>query len=335
MEQLRAIPAPAREPVQAALSSAFGAKQLRSLQPIEGGASASTFRIAMDDRAYLLRVETARDVFRNPHRSYACMQAAAAAGIAPPVLHMDPVTGVSIVDYLPERPLLEHPGGPAGIVRELAGLIARLQATPVFPPLADYQTILARSLELVRGSELFSLGVLDPHVEAFERIRQVFPWTASPPVSAHNDLNPGNVLFDGTRIWLVDWELAFRNDPWVDLAIAAEFFADTPELESLLVGSWLGRAPERAERARLLLMRLLTRLYYGCLMLSNSIGKHPRETALPEVSLAEFRAALMRERTSRPRSKDLHAGGLAYLAAFLAGAGEPSFEEALATVVHC
>ena len=160
MDQLTIFAEPRRTSVQAALSCTFGAKSLKKLQPLIGGASASTYRIEIDDRVYVLRLDTARDVFRNPHRSYTCLQAAAAAGIAPPVHYLDPVTGVSIVDYLPERPLLEHRGGDAGIIRELAGLLVRLQSTPVFPPLADFQTILARSLELVHASGLFSPRLL-------------------------------------------------------------------------------------------------------------------------------------------------------------------------------
>ncbi len=44
-------------------------------------------------------------------------------------------------------------------------------------------------------------------------------------VSSHNDLNPGNVLFQGDKAWLVDWESAFAADRYVDLAAIANFFA--------------------------------------------------------------------------------------------------------------
>jgi len=60
---------------------------------------------------------------------------------------------------------------------------------------------------------------LDPHLEGFETIRAAYPWDASALVSSHNDPNPRNILFDGQRLWLVDWELRFRNDPLTDIAI--------------------------------------------------------------------------------------------------------------------
>src|SRR3569832_1382627 len=42
-------------------------------------------------------------------------------------------------------------------------------------------------------------------------------------VVSHNDMNPGNILWDGTRAWLVDWEAAGLNHPHYDLAAFAMF----------------------------------------------------------------------------------------------------------------
>jgi thiamine kinase-like enzyme len=41
-------------------------------------------------------------------------------------------------------------------------------------------------------------------------------------VSSHNDSIPSNILFDGDRLWLIDWESAYRNDPLVDVAIVLD-----------------------------------------------------------------------------------------------------------------
>jgi hypothetical protein len=327
---LDVIPADRRSAARSALTAAFGSELLTSLQPVTGGASgALTYRAVVADRPYLLRIETARDVFRNPQRGYACMQTASEAGIAPPLRHVDPIAGVAIMDFLPQRPLVEYPAGRTGLLRDLATLIARLQSTVLFPPLIDYPTMLERMLAMLVRSGLFSPGLLDPHVEAFEQIRQVYPWSESAPVSSHNDPNPGNILYDGDRLWMIDWEIAFRNDPFVDVAIVADNFAKTPELEDVLLTAWLGHAPKPADRARLVLMRQLTRLFYGCLMLSTSIGRHVQETQLPALSPSEYEA-LIAQRQQVPGSPDkLHEDGKILLAAFISGLSAPSFEDAL------
>src|SRR5258706_15923009 len=113
-----------------------------------------------------------------------------------------------------------------------------------------------------RGSGLFAAGLLAPHAAGYEHIRAAYAWDASSLVSSHNDPNPRNIIFDGDRLWLVDWETAFRNDPLTDVAILADNFAPTPDLEDVLLQAWFGGAPDRHLRARLILMRQLTRLYY-------------------------------------------------------------------------
>jgi aminoglycoside phosphotransferase (APT) family kinase protein len=44
-------------------------------------------------------------------------------------------------------------------------------------------------------------------------------------VLSHNDVNPGNVLWDGQRAWLADWDAAGANHPYYDLATLAMFHA--------------------------------------------------------------------------------------------------------------
>ena len=40
---------------------------------------------------------------------------------------------------------------------------------------------------------------------------------------SHNDVNPGNLLYDEGRLLLVDWDAAGLNDPYFDLATIALF----------------------------------------------------------------------------------------------------------------
>ena len=74
------------------------------------------------------------------------------------------------------------------------------------------------------SSGLFAPGLLDRHQKGFERIREAYPWDAAALVSSHNDPNPANILFDGERLWLIDWETAYRNDPLVDVATLTMFY---------------------------------------------------------------------------------------------------------------
>jgi hypothetical protein len=255
------VPEHLHDAVTHGLRAAFGTTEARSVEPVTGGASgATTLRLQVDQRASLLRVETARTPWRNPHQ-YTCMRIAAGAAVAPPLYYVDDAAGVAIMEFIATKPLTVYPGGPVELVRALGRLTATLQATEPFPALMDYRTVVSKLTE--RLQTRFAPGLLDPHREALERLCATLPWDPSNHVSSHNDPNPRNVLFDGQRLWLVDWETAYRNDPLVDMAILGDNLAQTPDLEEALLQAWLGHEPQPPHRQRLKALRSLTRLYYA------------------------------------------------------------------------
>lgn len=330
------IPENQRERARTALAATFGRSPVTALEPITLGASALSYRIEIAGRPYLLRLESSRrDDVRDPHRSYACMQAAAEAGIAPAVRHADAAAAVAIMDYVPHRPMADFLRMGPNVARDLGNLIARLQAIPAFPRDTDYPTVVGRLLDLLRGSGLFAPGLLDRHHEGFKLIREAYPWDSASLVSSHNDLNPANILFDGERLWLVDWETAYRNDPLANVATLTILIADSPELESALLRSWLGRELDRPQRARLVLMRSLARLFYGCAASLNAA--HALKIVVPENDLsaptrAGFARLLEQRRLAGGSPEAQRLVGKMALASFLAGVTTPEFEEALVVV---
>ena len=264
---LERIATPYRETVAAALRTAFGPALPAQVHPVHGGASgALIYRVLVEERWYLLRIETRGDVMRNPYH-YVCLARAAEASVAPALHFVDADQGVVIMAFLTSHPLTSFPGSTPALVRALGELAARLQSTDGFPEIS-YREMLARMTGSLQSSGLFTPGLLQPHKEALERVFRVYPWDAEARVASHNDPNPQNILFDGERLWLVDWETAYRNDSMTDIAILAENFASTDELENTLLASWRGRAADEFLRARLHVMRVLTRLYYAGLVLA-------------------------------------------------------------------
>ena len=170
-----------------------------------------------------------------------------------------------------------------GLARALGALISRVQATPPFPMLGSFPEVIGSVLAGVSKSSFFAPGQLDPHAEGLARISAALSWDTSSLVSCHNDPNPRNILFDGERVWLIDWEMAFRNDPLVDLAIVTTELMEAPELEALLLEAAFGRMPNGRLRARLSVIRLLTRLSTDALSSIALLIPYdpPRISALP------------------------------------------------------
>ncbi|MFO0952449.1 MAG: phosphotransferase [Isosphaeraceae bacterium] len=65
------------------------------------------------------------------------------------------------------------------------------------------------------------------------------------PVLCHNDLLPSNVLDDGERVWLVDWEYAGIGHPLFDLAGISANCALTPDAEAEFLLAYRGRLDPR------------------------------------------------------------------------------------------
>ena len=326
---LAVVPAPHREVVREALTAALGAAPVDAIEPVSAGISAGTIlRVESRGRCYLLRVEGPRSPLRYPHQ-YESMRIAAEAGIAPRVHYIDEANGVAVMDFVAERPLQSYPGGRVALAQALGALLHRLNGTPVFPSFIGYPEIVARLFAHVRRTGLFATGVLDRHAEYLEHIRTEYDWDAGRSVSCHNDLYARNILFDSNRLWLVDWESAYPNDPLIDVAILLDNVATSPEQKNALLGAWLGCPADDALQARLAQARALSRLYYAGVLLSRSAG-YPRSAPDADLSAptrTEFEAAIHEGKYERGMPETVHVMGKMYLNGFLIGAAVPPLVE--------
>jgi Phosphotransferase enzyme family len=314
-----------------ALDAAFGSAKASAIMPIEGGASgASPFRVEIGDRCCLVRVEGAPSPLRNPHQ-YESMRIAAEAGIAPEIYFIDEAARVAVMEFVEVQPLSTFPGGPPALVQAIGELLSRVQATALFPRFVEYPDIVSRLWDYVCRTGLFAPNVLNPYGDRLERIRETYIWNPTSCVSSHNDPVPGNILFDGNCLWLIDWESAYRNDPLVDVAILLDNFAVSPELESVLLQAWLGRAPDDGIRAQLAPVRALTRLYYAGVFLSASAAASgpTSDGDLSVPTVAEFQQAVRQGWIEPGTPAAKHMLGKMYLHSFLNDVAPPGLDAAV------
>jgi hypothetical protein len=322
-----ALPDDRRKAALAALRAVLGAVPVDAVTPLSGGiTTAAVFRIDAGKHRYLLRVEGAPSPLRNPHQ-YQSMRIAADAGIAPPVLYINEADRVAVVDFIAHQPLRLYPGGPLGRAQALGTLLRELRSTPIFPYYVDYSDIVARLWAHVCRTGLFAPGVLGGVNAHLADIRKAYVWDRAASVSCHNDPVPANILFDGNRLWLIDWESAYRNDPLVDIAIVSDNLARTPEAKTTLLQAWLGRAPDEALLARLEFVQALTRLYYAGVFFSAS-ALAPRAAPDTDISaprLSEFEDAVRTGKLTPGTPHLKHILGKMFVASFLRGVPTPRF----------
>lgn len=314
------IPEHLRPAVDRGLMAAFGATELDSATALSGGLSgAAVCRIRVGGISYALRLTLTRDALRDPARGFACMGIAAAACLAPRVRYACAEDGVAIMDLVEAQPLFEYPGDGGPLIVELAQAVRALHQTPAFPALTDYMAGMQALIGLHRAS-----GLIDPAAtaELFARYAEMASGYCTAPedlVSSHNDINPGNLIFDGRRLWLIDWEAAFLADRYVDLATVANWFArGDRRAEDLLLATYFGAPPTDEQRARFEVMKVVNHVFAGVIFLNGAAGERPdadlADRTLAGASLSEMHAGLGTGAVNFARWDDRVAYGKARLA---------------------
>jgi aminoglycoside phosphotransferase (APT) family kinase protein len=275
------IPEEKKAVVAWALQEAFGVGEFEEIQTLAHGVtSALMSRIVVRGRPYALRVCMRTDGMNEPTRQFACMKIAAEAGIAPPVRYTSIEDRASIIDFVEARPLPV-----TDAVVPLAKTLRAMHALPAFAKLANAYdtapTFLLRSsplrdgfLQRFRAAGILPENEADELLELHARLDRAYPRPDSDLVSSHNDLKPANMLFDGVRLWFIDWEAAFLNDRYNDLAVMANFVVTNDVEEEIYLQTYFDETAGDYRRARFYVMRQIVHLFYAMVFLSlGALGK--------------------------------------------------------------
>jgi thiamine kinase-like enzyme len=96
------------------------------------------------------------------------------------------------------------------------------------------------------------------------------------------------MLFDGNRLWLVDWEAAFQNDRYADLAVVANMIVTNESEEKVYLHEYFGEPPDEYQRARFYLMRQLAHIFYAMAFLTPGSSGKPIDRSEPVPAYSDF-----------------------------------------------
>lgn len=271
------IPQEKGEAVTRGLRGAFGVTEFEDISMMTGGHTSSlVFRIVVRGSPYLLKIITRTD---DPTGHYTNMKAAAEAGIAPRVWYTNIADKLSITDFVE----VEDFPAPEALVR-LPAMLRMLHALPPFgrAPFNTSCTFLINKgpaldgfLQQCQAANILPKAESQEFFARYAEVAATYPYDDGEMVSSHNDVfKPDNILFDGRRVWLVDWEAAFLNDRYADLAVVANHVVTNDEEEMVYLWEYFGAVPDQYQRARFHLMQQLAHLFYTlAFLLVGSSGK--------------------------------------------------------------
>jgi aminoglycoside phosphotransferase (APT) family kinase protein len=330
-----AIPETHSAAVLQALAETFGVTAVDELTDLtERAGSNRAFRILVAGRAYMLRINTRRG---DVARQFTCMRMAAEAGLTPRVWYTSDEDRVSITDFVNALPL-----SAAEAIRHLPVALRILHALPQFPP-ASFNTtctfllhqgpMLDGFLKKFQTESPLPKREIEQVLTQYLRIVDAYAPPASDIVPSHNDLfKPDNILFDGSRPWLIDSEASFPNDRFADLAAVANMLATDEQDERAFLQTYFAAPPTPYQQARLHLMRQLAHMFYAMAFLAGSSPEKLAALNEPEIPYSEFQARFWSRELVLSDDRPKATFSRVHWQELLHNLRQPRYEEALPTV---
>jgi thiamine kinase-like enzyme len=270
-----------------------------SAEPLLGGLSNESWKVTDGAGAHVVRfgsdypfhhVDRAREVM--------AARAAHAAGFAPRVEHAQP--GVMVTAFVEARTwnAADMRAAPERIAATLRDFHSRMPAHVTGPGFMFWVFHVIRDYAgtIRRGDSRFA-GDLPLYLQLAGELEAA--QVPLPIVFGHHDLLPANILDDGNRLWLIDFEYAGFGTAMFDLAGAASNAGMSDSEARRLLNAYFGAGPDPATLRAFDAMQcasLLREAMWAMVSDLHLAAPGADYAAYADENLSKFRAALRRYR---------------------------------------
>ncbi len=249
--------------VEAAMALIPGHGPVEAVERL-GGLTNRAYRVVAGGETLVLRIPgEGTEAYIDREVEAVNARAAAAAGVSPEVLHVDPPRGLMLTRHVAGRTMTPERFREPGAAARAAAAFGKLHRSgarfafrfELFAMIEEYLAVLAGLKATL--PEGYHAAVAE--AGAVREALAAHPAALAP---CHCDPLCENFLDTGERMWIVDWEYSGMNDPlWDlgDLAVEGEFGAAQ---EEELLAAYFGGAPDAAERGRVVLYKAMCDLLW-------------------------------------------------------------------------
>ncbi|GFZ33043.1 hypothetical protein CSC2_35690 [Clostridium zeae] len=310
--------------VKKALKTAFGVDSYDDIKEITIGLSnALTFRIVVKNKPYLMKLART-DELSTPETYYEYMKAGSDAGIAPHVWYLNSEDKISITDFIEAKPF------PIKKAKEIMPkLLDKLHKLPPFHKEFNYFDAMDGIVQRFFGAKFLPDNLSEEIMKNYAYIKEIYPCHSEDLVSCHNDLKPENYIFDGEKAWFVDWEAAFLNDRYLDLAVIGNFVVNNDKDELEYLENYFGKAPNEYIRARFFLMQQLLHIFYMSIFMLHASRTIPINIEGEHVSFEDLHKRMWQGEIDLSNDESKLKYAIVHMNQFLYNIKTKRFEEAL------
>ena len=224
------------------------------IERLLGGMSNYTYVIKVNQRLYTIRkVGKNAHFFVNRDNELKDLNEAYSIGLVPETIYFNPVTGTKISQHIK------------------GDILSEVSYEPFLPMIAEVLTKV-HNHTVKNGHDYDLLGRLKTYESYLDKLSDTYiklkknwqdlyesTYKKYPKVFTHGDAQRSNMVYDGTKLYLLDWEFSGLNDPLYDIAS----FGNISFNDSLdLLAYYLKRKPNLEELNRVKFYRMFQALQW-------------------------------------------------------------------------
>ena len=225
---------------------------------LAGGITNKNYLVQIEHETVVLRVSGAKTELLGIDREheYAAHRVAAAAGIAPKIIHFIRPEGFLITRFIHGQLLSTEDLRQPHNIQRVAKVLKIIHTLPTIAAnFSPFRTV-ENYTDIARHYKVVFPDAFDWVLEHMRIIEVAFHHNPFGPCLCHNDLLTENFLEDG-QIRILDWEYAGMGDPFFDLANFAAHHAFSDVEDRLLLKDYYGAATS-TRLAKLNLMKIMS-----------------------------------------------------------------------------
>ena len=249
-----------RERIQYAIEHGLNVSMWEPIALLSGGLTGiPVYKIEANDQYYAIKLENVYDENIDLARCYQALEIVSNEGLAPQVYFTDTERGIILMHYIEPQP---RPQASSESAQAFAKIIRQLHDGKPFASWKSLLEILDHFYQKL-SMETRQISIVQ---QCMEKALSLEGFLSNPSDirPSHGDLNPSNVLFDGSKYWLVDWQAAAPRNLYFDLSCCATFFYFFNEnLCIQFLKDYFDREVTQEEMEKYQLMQIFTHIYYG------------------------------------------------------------------------
>jgi len=231
-----------------------------SVTPLSGGITNLNYRVDVNGESFVVSLssEDTGVLGVDQRRTHRSTLAAAETGVGPEVAHFFPELGILVTRFIFGRRLSAGEVAQPEMLHRVVRSLRRYHDGPVLTShFSPFLTLHA----YLRGAQARGAILPEDIAEMYARLNAVEAAARGGEIvrPCHNDLWESNLLDDGTRIRIIDWEYAGMGDIHFDLANLAAHNGFSEVEDETLLHAYFGTV-SRAAVARIPLLKIAAEL---------------------------------------------------------------------------